>query len=93
MMKVIQVQSLIRGFLERRRYRVMKLTCEVQSKYFKSDEGRETLRGPYQDDASLEEGEHTYQTGAKYTGLWKGGLRHGQGKMEWVDRARYEGEW
>ena len=92
-MKVVQVQSIIRGFLERRRYRVMKLTCEVQSKYFKSDEGRETLRGPYQDDASLEQGEHIYQSGAKYTGLWKGGLRHGQGKMEWVDRARYEGDW
>ena len=47
LLKIVRVQSLIRGFLQRRKYRIMKLTCEVQSKYFKSDEARETLGGTY----------------------------------------------
>lgn len=47
MMKVIAAQALIRGFLQRRKYRIMKMTCEVQSKYFKSDEAKETLGGTY----------------------------------------------
>ena len=25
--------------------------------------------------------------------MWKGGLRHGQGKMTWPDGACYEGDW
>ena len=91
--KIIQVQSLIRGFLERRRYRVKKLNLKIQSKYFKSDEGKETLNGLYQTNASLEERTYTYSTGAIYTGQWKGGLRHGRGKMVWADQASYVGEW
>ena len=90
---IIQVQSLIRGFLQRRKYRIMKLTCEVQSKYFKGDEAKETLQGEYRDNARLEQRVHTYRTGAVYTGQWKGGLRHGRGSMVWVDTARYEGDW
>mmetsp|Transcript_5186 Transcript_5186/g.6911 ORF Transcript_5186/g.6911 Transcript_5186/m.6911 type:complete len:109 (+) Transcript_5186:303-629(+) len=93
LMRVVRVQSLIRGFLQRRRYRIMKLTCEVQSKYFKSDEAKETLNGVYRDEASLEHKVYTYRTGAVYTGQWKGGLRHGKGTMVWVDSARYEGDW
>ena len=93
LMRIIRVQSLIRGFLQRRKYRIMKLTCEVQSKYFKSDEAKETLSGTYQDNNPLEERMHTYRTGAIYTGQWKGGLRHGRGNMVWVDAARYEGDW
>jgi len=46
----------------------MKLTCEVQSKYFKSDEAKETLGGAYQGNARLEQKMHTYRTGAVYTG-------------------------
>lgn len=90
---IIRVQSLIRGFLQRRKYRIMKLTCEVQSKYFKGDEAKETLQGEYRDNARLEQRVHTYRTGAVYTGQWKGGLRHGRGSMVWVDTARYEGDW
>ena len=66
--RIIQVQSLIRGFLQRRKYRIMKLTCEVQSKYFKGDEAKETLQGEYRDNARLEQRVHTYRTGAVYTG-------------------------
>ena len=66
--KIILVQSLIRGFLERRRYRVKKLNLKIQSKYFKSDEGKETLNGLFQKNASLEDRTYTYSTGAIYTG-------------------------
>ena len=68
LLKIVRVQSLIRGFLQRRKYRIMKLTCEVQSKYFKSDEARETLSGTYQDNTRLINKSHTYRTGAVYTG-------------------------
>ena len=67
-MTVVRVQSLVRGFLERRKYRIMKMTSEVQSKYFKSDEARETLDGAYADSAPLKRRVHTYKTGAIYTG-------------------------
>lgn len=93
LMTIVRVQSLIRGFLQRRKYRILKLTCEVQSKYFKSDEAKETLNGAYRDNARLEHKVYTYRTGAVYTGQWKGGLRHGKGTMVWVDSARYEGDW
>ena len=36
---------------------------------------------------------YTYKTGAIYEGQWLGGLRHGEGTMEWPDGARYEGMW
>ena len=36
---------------------------------------------------------HVYKTGAHYEGEWKGGLRHGQGVMTWVDGAKYKGTW
>ena len=65
----------------------------MQSKYFKSDEAKETLEGVYRDNARLESKMYTYRTGAVYTGQWKGGLRHGRGTMVWCDAARYEGEW
>ena len=92
-MTLIRVQSLVRGFLQRRKYRILKMTSEVQSKYFKSDEARETLDGAYQDATPLKRRVHTYKTGAIYTGQWKGGLRHGRGSMVWPDNARYEGDW
>ena len=71
----------------------MKLTSEVQSKYFKVDEAVETLGGQFEPNAPLKNRVHTYKTGAIYTGQWKGGLRHGRGTMVWPDNARYEGEW
>merc|ERR1719262_601291 len=37
--------------------------------------------------------EHTFDTGAKYSGQWKGHLRDGKGKQVWPDGARYDGDW
>jgi hypothetical protein len=87
------VQATIRGFLQRRKYRIQKMTSEVQSKYFKSDEAKETLVGMYKMTAQLNYRIYTYKTGATYQGQWKGGLRHGRGVMIWPDSARYDGEW
>lgn len=36
---------------------------------------------------------YLYKTGAKYTGEWLGGFRHGFGTMEWPDGASYQGQW
>ena len=37
---------------------------------------------------------HDYEsTGASYVGQWLGGMRHGEGKMEWTDGASYAGTW
>jgi len=69
------------------------MTSEGASKYFKSEEAKETLAGIYKDDQVLKNKVHTYKTGAVFTGQWKGGLRHGEGTMVWADSARYEGEW
>ena len=79
--------------MQRRKYRVQKLAAEVQSKYFKSEEARETLDGVFEDSAPLKRRVHTYKTGAIFTGEWKGGMRHGRGSMVWPDQARYDGEW
>lgn len=71
----------------------MKSTYQMATKYFKADEGKETLDGKYQGSDVLETRSYTYKTGAQYKGLWRGGLRHGYGTMIWLDGARYEGEW
>ena len=44
------------------------MTSEVQSKYFKSEEARETLDGVYAEGTALKRRVHTYKTGAIYTG-------------------------
>lgn len=66
---------------------------EMVSKYFKNDESRETLKGIFKDSDQIVYRVHTYKTGAVYKGQWKGGLRHGQGSMQWPDNAKYEGQW
>lgn len=92
---LIKVQALVRGFIQRRKYRVLQLTVDGASKYFKVDEAHETVasRKKFDQNAPLKNKVHTYRTGAIYTGQWKGGLRHGQGTMVWADNARYEGGW
>ena len=45
MMRLIRVQSLVRGFLQRRQYRIRKSHNQGTSKYFQQDEGNETLGG------------------------------------------------
>ena len=47
MLMLTRVQALIRGYLQRKKYKIMKLTSEVQSKYFKVDEAEETLGGQF----------------------------------------------
>jgi hypothetical protein len=47
MIMLTRVQALIRGYLQRKKYKIMKLTSEVQSKYFKGDEAQETLSGQF----------------------------------------------
>jgi len=70
-----------------------KSNYEMATKYFKSDEGKETLGGAFKADSPIEIRSYTYKSGAIYNGEWKGGLRHGEGKMVWLDGARYEGNW
>ena len=91
--KIIRVQTVIRGFLERRKYRIKKSLHEGTGKYFTAEEAKETVGGAYQHDAEVKERDYTYKNGAIYSGQWLGGLRHGKGTMTWRDGARYEGKW
>ena len=90
---ICRVQALIRGFLQRKKYKILKLTDQVSSKYFKQEEAQETLYGMYEDNGQLVTRTHTYKTMAVYSGKWKGGMRHGLGNMRWSDSAQYIGEW
>lgn len=95
-LRVIRVQAMVRGFLERRRYRVKLITVLQAQKYFKTEEARETLANAqkFNDALPVESRTHTYAcTGAVYTGQWKGGFRHGHGEMLWSDGSRYVGSW
>lgn len=56
---------------------MVKSTYEMAAKYFKSDEGKETLDGKYDENAKTEVRKYKYKSGALYNGEWKGGLRHG----------------
>ena len=89
---VVRVQARIRGWLERRKYKILQMSIP-QTKYFKKEESMETLNGLYKNRTKEEYRVHQYQTGARYSGSWKGGLRHGTGNIVWPDGARYEGEW
>ena len=90
---LIKVQSLIRGFLQRKVYKLERFRNEGTTKYFKGMESYETLTGVYNKNKPIELKAYTYKTGAVYNGQWKGGLRHGNGTMVWTDGAKYEGEW
>ena len=94
MMQLIRVQSLVRGFLERRKYRIRLMEIEGSSKYFKLEEAKETLTdNVYVDSEPLIQRKYKYTTGAVYDGTWKGGMRHGTGTMSWLGNARYIGGW
>ena len=67
----------------------VKFQNEGQTKYFKQFESRETLTGKYEKNKEISLRSHKYQTDSVYYGQWKGGLRHGNGKMTWKDGASY----
>ena len=85
----------MRGFLERRRYRIRRQEVFGANKYFSEIESNETLKGSlFDNDAPIEERTYTYSTGSVYEGQWKGGMRHGHGTMKWEDgSASYIGQW
>ena len=77
---VVRVQAMIRGWSERRKYRVLKSNYQNSVKYFKLEESQETLQGKYDpNNKNLVTRTYTYKTGAVYSGTWKGGMRHGKG--------------
>ena len=94
LMKLIRVQSRVRGFLQRRKFGILKLKKGQGegNSYFPAEEAKETI-GLYEDDGYLVERTHRYKTGAVYAGEWKGGMRHGRGTIEWADRVFYAGDW
>ena len=94
LMAIIRVQSRIKGWINRRKFKVQQLNNINTNKYFKPDEANETLTGEmFNPSADIETRSHTYKTGSVYEGEWKGGMRHGKGKMTWADGATYEGDW
>ena len=94
MLKLTRVQAVVRGFLQRGKYRTWKIESELGSRYFAPEEARETLSSNvYKADAPLEERSYTYRTGAVYEGQWRGGIRHGRGTMKWPAGSCYTGEW
>ena len=95
MNKIIRVQSLIRGFLARRKFKARLVDYETSIKYFKDLESSETIdaQKKFDPNAPTEIKEYKYSTGAVYNGEWKGGLRHGKGVMMWTDGASYDGNW
>ena len=98
MYQVMRLQALVRGFLQRRKYRVMTNKIHMTNGiYFKREELFETLQNKDQKyDQSLPQKTTRYvykSTGASYDGQMRGGFRDGRGTMTWSDGAKYEGEW
>ena len=60
---------MVRGFLERRKYRTKLMEIQGSSKYFKAEEAKETLTdNVYMDSEPLVERTYRYTTGAVYEG-------------------------
>ena len=78
--------------MQRKKYKV-RIQGYRNSKYFKPEESKETLVSVYHTEQPIENRTYTYKTGAMYSGEWKGGMRHGKGKIVWEDGAKYEGDW
>ena len=94
MIRLVRVQAMVRGFLQRRRYKFDRMYSDNTSRYFKQEEAQETLTDQvFKLDGELEVREYEYKTGSVYNGEWLGGMRHGQGKMVWADNGCYEGKW
>lgn len=92
---IIKTQSLWRGFKVRKIYEYYK-SHNRNNKYFTYEEYMETIdkQGKlYVPNAPKERRRHEYASGAVYEGEWVGGMRQGFGKMEWPDKATYQGGW
>lgn len=50
---LVRLQAVVRGYLQRRKYRIQKIASDMASKYFKAEEALETLTGKYKRDAAL----------------------------------------
>ena len=69
MMMLIRVQAAVRGFIERRKYRIQKIYSQNSSRYFRPEEAKETLTDQvFKPDTQLVERQHQYKTGSVYTG-------------------------
>jgi hypothetical protein len=91
--KVIQLQSLIRKYKDRKIYKAILEKYREKQNYFSFEELQETLSSRKIKDAQNFEKSYTYRSGAIYSGQWLGGFRHGRGLMKWADGTYYEGEW
>lgn len=81
--------------MSRKQFKIMKSNMREGSRYFKADEGRETLtKSKFDPKQKREKREkHFYKTGSTYEGEWRGGFRDGFGVQVWPDGASYEGDW
>ena len=91
--KLVRLQSLVRGCLQRRKYDIVRMQSRGSAQYFDYEEARETIvKKPFEERIEAIR-TYKYETGGIYKGCWRGNLRHGQGFMEWPNGATYEGSW
>jgi hypothetical protein len=76
---IVKIQSLYRGFRDRKMVQHLKKAQRSNTKYFTREEGRETLSPGKANGVREKRPKYTFKTGAVYTGEWKGGLRDGEG--------------
>ena len=87
---VIKIQALIRGFLQRQKFKLLSVAF---NKLFKREEYTETLGKGQHSDQLVAVTYHYKSSGAVYTGYMLKGLRESSGIMNWKDGSRYEGHW
>lgn len=92
---IIKLQALWRGAQSRKITKIMAINNRGGSRYFTSEECKETLTDQKFDpnQSRQKKGKFTYRSGASYDGEWKGGFRDGYGIQIWPDGAKYDGEW
>ena len=75
--KLVRLQSLVRGSLQRRKSDIVRSKSRSSAQYFDYEEARETIvKKPFEERIEAIR-TYTYETGAVYKGCWKGNLRHG----------------
>jgi hypothetical protein len=68
MYEIMQVQAMVRGMIERRKFKKL-LSEQPVSNYFSKEESQETLSGLYAANATIVYREHMYEvSGAVYSG-------------------------